>query len=343
MSRRLDGQVSSQYFEAANRMRPKAAGIRIAAYVESYDDVYFWRTALEQFETPGLAFEIMLPSHTGKLERGKKAVMMSLLARGAGPAMVACVDADYDYLVQGATKSSAELLRNPFVLHTYAYSIESMACYAPSLHGVCVAATLNDRRVFDFGAFLGEYSKAVYPLFVWNIMFYRTPEFSRFSITDFIRAIETGGVTPRNAAEAVSRLAAKVSRKAAALAKAHPSAAECFSQTADSLLRLGVTPSNTYMYIQGHHLFDRVVLPLLSKVCDQLVREREQEISRQSVHGTQRRNELSSYTHSRADLEEMLKKNNGFLQSPQYALLKADVEALVEKVKAAAVARAQPG
>ena len=50
MSRRLKDNITSGYFEAANRMAPKKARRRIVAYVESYDDIFFWRTVLSPLE-----------------------------------------------------------------------------------------------------------------------------------------------------------------------------------------------------------------------------------------------------------------------------------------------------
>ena len=41
MPKRLKDNLNSDYFSAVNKMKPKAARRRIAAYVESYDDVYF--------------------------------------------------------------------------------------------------------------------------------------------------------------------------------------------------------------------------------------------------------------------------------------------------------------
>ena len=76
MPKRLKDNLNSDYFSAANSMRSKKARRRIVAYVESYDDVYFWRTVLSQFEDDTRYFEVMLPSHR-KLERGKKAVLMN--------------------------------------------------------------------------------------------------------------------------------------------------------------------------------------------------------------------------------------------------------------------------
>ena len=118
--------------EAANRLNSKKSRRKIIAYVESYDDVFFWRTVFQQFENEKQYFEVMLPSHH-RLERGKKSVLMRLLARNTGRDLICCVDADYDYLIQGATETSKKMLYCPYVFHTYAYAIENLQCFAPSL------------------------------------------------------------------------------------------------------------------------------------------------------------------------------------------------------------------
>lgn len=45
------------------------------AYVESYDDIAFWRTLLAEFENEERYFQVMLPSATS-LAKGKKMVLM---------------------------------------------------------------------------------------------------------------------------------------------------------------------------------------------------------------------------------------------------------------------------
>ena len=105
----------------------------------------------------------------------------------------------------------------------------------------------------------------------------------------------------------------------------------------DDLRRLGVTADNVYLYIQGHHLFDKVVVPMLEDVCRRLVREREMEIERQSVHSTQRRNELSCYSNSVEDVSAMLKKNAGGMASSQFQQIQRDVAAFVEAISTTAV------
>ncbi|MBP7767525.1 MAG: DUF4435 domain-containing protein [Prevotella sp.] len=335
MKKSLRDNITSSYFEAANRLNSKQSRRKIIAYVESYDDVFFWRSILSRFETDKVYFEVMLPSRVGKLERGKKAALMSLLSGKVGQGMIACVDADYDYLEQGATPTSREILHNPYIFHTYAYAIENMQCYAPSLHDVCVAVTLNDHTIFDIEQYLADFSTIIYPLFVWSIWYYRTPNYGQFTITDFLRVIEISSFSFASASESLHRLRSKVGKRVEQLKRANPDARESYARVKDDLARLGVTPTTTYLYIQGHHLFNRVVLPMLDKICEKLVREQENQIARQSVHGTQRRNELSSYSNSLEDLVPMLKKNVGFMRSEQYARIRQDLERFMESQRQA--------
>jgi hypothetical protein len=50
------------------------------------------------------------------------------------------------------------------------------------------------------------------------------------------------------------------------------------------------------------------------------------EIKRQSVHSTQMRNELSCYSHSTQDIEQMLKKNMGYMMAPEFRRIQQDIE-----------------
>ena len=329
MGKRLTDNVNSNYFSAANSLRPKNARRRIVAYVESYDDILFWRTLLSLYEDGTRYFEVMLPSHR-TLERGKRSALMSLLYGKTGADMLACVDADYDYLMQGASETSREIISNPAILHTYAYSIENLQCYAPSLHNVCVMVTLNDRKVFDLQNFMTRFSEIIFPLFVWSIWHYRRGVYGQFTITDFNRTIELGGFNINRPQDALDNLRSKVMRKVNYMNRQHPEAEQEYKELSAELVRLGVEPEQTYLYIQGHHLFDKIVMPVMNKVCGMLIREREAEIRRQAVHTTQMYNELSCYAHSVQDITQMLKKNNGFTMSPQFAQMRRDVEKFLE-------------
>lgn len=325
MGKRLNQNVTSQYVSAANRLNSRQARRRIVAYVESYDDVFFWRAVLSRFEDATRYFEVMLPSRSNHLERGKKAALMRLLDGHVGRDMIACVDADYDYLLQGASPNSRAVLDNPYVFHTYAYAIENLQCYAPSLHSVCVAVTLNDHVEFDFTEFFRQYSLAIFPLFVWSIWHYRTSHYGEFTISDLAQCIETGKVSPANAESVLARLRSKVGKKVEWLRRRNPDAKESYVALKEELRSLGVNPDATYLYIQGHHLFDNVVVPLMKNVCSNLIQERQREISNQSMHYTQRCNEMSCYSNSLADITSTLRRNVGFFASEPYQRIVDDL------------------
>ncbi len=325
MPSRLKDNLNSKYFEAANAMTSKKARHRIVAYVESYDDIYFWRTVLSEFENDKRYFEVMLPSKMN-LTRGKKSVLMNFLeGEPLGKDMIACVDADYDYVIQRRTAQSKRVLDSPYVFHTYVYAIENFQCYAPSLHNVCVSVTLNDHRIFDFREYFRQFSEAIFPLFVWSVMFYRNGNYPKFTLTDFNRIADPGGFNVQRPEPSIANVRRKVHTKINDLQRQFPDAKEEYLATKDDLLALGVTPQTTYLYIQGHHLFDTIVSPIMSKVCNLLRQERQNEIYYASAHKTQKRNEMTCYENSLQDIKVMLKKNNGYMASEQFRRVQEDI------------------
>jgi hypothetical protein len=243
-----------------------------------------------------------------------------------GPDMIACVDADYDYLMQGVTEQSRKVLQSPYVFHTYVYAIENYQCYAPSLHDVCVAVSLNDHRIFDFTEYFRQYSEACFPLFVWSVWAYRTGHHNRFSLSDFNRVTDPGGFSVQAPEASIAHLRRKVATKVRELQRQYPDNKESYLKVKADILALGVTPQTSYLYMQGHHLFDTVVAPILSKVCNILRQERQNEIYHASAHKTQKRNEMSCYENSLQDVKVMLKKNTGYQQCPRFLQLQGDIE-----------------
>ena len=331
MGKRLQDNINSQYIASANKLRPKDARKRIVAYVESYDDIFFWRSVLQDFETDKFFFEVMLPSRT-TLGKGKRTVLMNQLGKGLGQYMIACVDADYDWLLQGRTEISKSLCENPYVMHTYVYAIENYQCYAPSLHSTCVMSTLNDRLLIDFEVFFTDYSLIIWPLFVWNIWAYRYGHYKEFTMSNFCDIVSIHDINPRNVEPTLDKVRRRVNKCIGWLQRTFPEGHKTYPQVKAELQRMGIKPENTYLYMHGHTLFENVVMTLLTPICNILRREREREINDLAVHETQKQNELSSYRHSQMPVDVMLKRSIGFKNSPQYQLLKADLMRLMADV-----------
>lgn len=329
--KKLTHNITSGYMTAANALRSQKERRKIVAYVESYDDILFWRTILSQFENEKRYFEIMLPTRScdGKtlLGRGKKSAIKCIM-ENTGKDMIACVDADYDYLLQGKTENSRLLLNTPYVFHTFAYAIENLQCYAPNLHNVCVMSTLNDHRIFDFEDFLTRFSDAVWPMFIWSVALYRMERFDAMSISDMDQMMSPGKVNMDNAETILYKVRARAQHKVYELRHAHPDVAATTASVKEDLRRLGVNATNTYLFVHGHHLFDKIVAPLVGSVCSRLIREREQEIHSTSMHYTQMNNELSCYANSIQDIQSMLKKSTGYMMSPVLRMITSQLSAV---------------
>lgn len=326
MAKRLTDNINSQYFEAINKMTPKKARRRIVVYVESYDDVFFWRSVLGRYEDDKLTFDIMLPSRNQHLDRGKKAAISNML-KGVGRDMIACVDADYDYILQGATEMSRQMLENPYIFHTYAYAIENFQCYAKGLHETCVMVTLNDHRIFNFERFLQSYSQTIWPLFVWHVVFLQRRKMTmHFDMCEFNKVVVLPSVRIQNPKWAIEYLSKKVRAKMFQLERRFPKLKDALPETERMLRDLGINDNNTYLYIQGHHLFDLVVSPVVQTVCDILRNEQENDIRDRAVHSEQARTEIACYENSLGKVKMMMKKNTYYQFSLEFQKILADVE-----------------
>jgi len=332
MSKRLIDNINSRYVTAANQLRPKRAQRKIIAYVESYDDIFFWRTLLSEFESEKYRFEVLLPSHD-TLAKGKKSALMNTLGDALGKSMIACVDSDYDYLLQDTTHTSRRINRSRYVFQTYTYAIENYQCYAESLHQVCVMATLNDREVVDLAAFMRLYSQIAYPLFIWSVWFYRKHKAGQFSLLDYCNIVKLDHFNIAHPEESLEKMRHHVERKVKSLRAQHPNTDREIKELGKELGRLGVTPDNTYLFIQGHHILDNVVMKLLGPICARLRREREEEIKRLAEHDQQRQNELTAYQHSQASPEFMLKKHTAYKDAPLYQRLREDVKEFLQSLE----------
>lgn len=326
MASSLTSNLSSSYISAANRLQGRRGVERIVAYTESYDDILFWNNLLcevedEVRETTGrkVRFEVMLPSRNS-LGRGKKIALGNRL----GTNMIACVDADYDYLHQGATPISQVVCSSPYVLHTYAYAIENLQCWAPTLQRVCVMATLNDKELFNFREFFVQYSQIIYRLFIWNVWVYRYGYHTHFSLSHFAEIVAIDDFSLCSPERSLEQLRQRCNRKMAALQRQFPQGRQTYKPLQQELESLGVVPENTYLYMRGHDLFEHVVGPVIEKVCTRLRRDREAEITSLACHNRQCQNELAAYQHSCAPWAEMLRKHETFHRAPLYKRIISD-------------------
>ena len=297
----------------------------VHVYVEGYEDVAFWRGIFDHFRNPYLRFEISVPNRDD-LPKGKK-VLMSMLNRTEKESVLLCVDSDFDYLFAGETEQSAKILNADNMFHTYTYATENYLCYAPSLRNVCVKATKNDTRIFDFVRFMEAYSNIIYPLFLWYVYSARHSTESVFTLAEFRAAVRLGYVDIRHNGEGtLAWLQRNVERRRLALERDNPTMCEAVEALGAQLNKRGVERNNCYLFMHGHTLMDNVTMPLLSAVCDKLRQLSVAKINGSKVEGVALKNELQNYTNTLRSIRDVLLDNENYTSCPLYKRLRDDIQ-----------------
>ena len=304
---------------------------RILAFVEGYEDVAFWRTIFAPFESDEVRFDVSVPLR-GDLAKGKKVLLKS--SGSCHPNLVMCMDSDFDYLFADQTEDAQTINSSPYLFHTYAYSIENYLCYAPSLHDVCVRATKNDAHIFDFEAFFEEYSRTIYPAFVWYAYSAQISTPNIFTLTNFKNTVRLGYLDiDQNGADTLRWLRKQVDRRIEVLTAEHPEVAERLGEFEILLHNRGVTPEQTYLFMHGHTLMDNVVMVVLDAVCSKLKLLATDRINRSEREGIGLTNELSNYNNSLCNVREALLFNENYKECFLYRKLQKDIENFLQLTK----------
>ncbi|MBQ5736692.1 MAG: DUF4435 domain-containing protein [Alistipes sp.] len=301
----------------------------VRVYVEGYEDVAFWRGIFDHFRNPYLRFEISVPNRED-LPKGKK-VLMGMIGNTSAEDVLLCVDSDFDYLFDGATEQSRAILEAENMFHTYTYATENYLCYAPSLRNVCVKATKNDTRIFDFERFMAAYSRAIYPLFLWYVHSAQLSHESVFTLAEFRAAVRFGYVDiRRNGENTLAWLERNVEHRREALERENPEMVAEVEAMGERLKSKGVEEDNCYLYMHGHTLMDNVVMPLLKAVCDKLRQLSVAKITNSKVEGTALKNELQNYTNTLRSIHDVLLDNENYTACPLYKRLRDDIQTYLD-------------
>ena len=265
------------------------------------------------------------------LEAKGKKVLMGMIPRSSEELLL-CVDSDFDYLFAGRTPQSKEVAEAKFMFHTYAYATENYLCYAPSLHNVCVKATKNDTRIFDFVKFMHEYSCTIYPLFLWYAYSAQLATENVFPLIDFKQSVRIGYLDIEdNGSKTIEWLRRNVSKRENLLRQRNPRMIEPMKEFEVQLRGRGLTPENAYLFMHGHTLMDNVVLIMLNTVCEKLRAMSIAKITASKKQGVALKNEMSNYTNSLRSIRDVLLDNENYTKSPLYKRLERDIERYIAR------------
>lgn len=309
--------------------RPTRKIIRV--FVEGYEDVSFWRGIFDDYETDKIGFEISVPLRED-FAKGKK-VLLSIAQQG-DDSILLCMDSDFDYLFADQTPQAKLINSSPRIFHTYAYATENYLCYAPSLHNVCVKATKNDIDIFDFERFMADYSRIIYPLFVWYAYSAQTFTPATFTLLEFRSTVKLNYLeVDDNGLSTLAWLNRQVQKQLSILRNRHPEITPRLPQFEQLLAQGGVTPLNTYLFMQGHTLLDNVVMVVLTAVCERLKSITSSFIESSERRGVFLNNEMSNFNNAQHNVRDALMFNENYKECFLYRKLKDDIETYLSQLE----------
>ncbi len=218
MATSLRDNLTSSYFNAAHKLYSKKARRRIIAYVEAMmmllSGAHYSKSLKMTNIISGDASFRHLP-----WQREEMVLMNTLNTKELGRSLIACVDSDYDFLLQGATNTSRKINRNKYIFQTYTYAIENYHCFAESLHEVCAGYV---ERPFYTG--FQRLSETVFrnriPAFsLWNIWFYRQRDTYTFPMYDFHTYTALREISLKHPEHSLEALQHRVNQKLSELKK----------------------------------------------------------------------------------------------------------------------------
>jgi hypothetical protein len=310
-------------------MQPKHSAARVLVYVESDEDIAFWRHVLHPFERlKNIAFDVQLASKTD-LAKGKNAVLKH--ANNVGRNLILCVDSDLDYLLPHVSEKGRLVVESPFIFHTYTYSIENYFCYAPSLHPLCVQATLNDRKILDLEVWLHLFSHAIYELLLWTLIFQHLKQPDAFSLSEFSELIRMQDESDFElfGRKSMAMLSQNVERKLAQLHSDHP---ELIAQVSDLAARLelhGLMRESAYLFMPGHPLLEWVVLRFLEPICARLHREKLEEVKATLATPQMIAEHVQKQKKEHIPISKLIRTNKDFQACFLFQKLQSDLEKYV--------------
>lgn len=263
----MDEFLDTEYYEKEGVF----LDVEITAYVEGFEDDIFWRDIFAKY-APSLKINFYPHSRENELKSGVQEVLKE--KNKTGKNLILCIDSDFRYLLQDNSISE-----NPYIFQTYTYSIENHKCAPRNLNRIVKTATLVDGN-FDFITFLKQYSQTVYPLFLYLIYFEKKKS-EKIQNEEWITGeecvitekklkeiigIPSHEVTVDNHAQTtIEALEKRVTAFINEIKVKHDTI-DLTEIENDLRNHFEIESSDVFWYINGHLIYDNVVLLMLNKL-----------------------------------------------------------------------------
>ena len=178
---------------------------------------------------------------------------------------------------------------------------------------------------------MAEYSRTIYPLFLWYAYSASRKTENVLPLVDFKAAVRIGYLDiEQNGVNTIAWLQRNIERRVASLEAENRDMAREIPIFAERIAKKGVEPELTYLFMHGHTLMDNVVLPVLAGVCEKLRQLSLSQIICSSKEGVALKNEISNYNNTLRSIRDVLLDNENYTSSPLYKRLKSDIQRYID-------------
>jgi hypothetical protein len=225
--------------------------------------------------------------------------------------------------------------QNEFIFQTYAYSIENLRCFSPSLRQVSIQASHKTHDKIDFDELLKRYSSITYPLFLWSVFLETIEDTTTMDMTTFCRHIrvqETIKIEEDKGENYFQAVSQRVIAQVNYLETAFPQHHEAIEILKNELGDLGVISENTYLFIQGHAVEDNFVLMFMNPLHLSLKKEYENSIRTLAKNSNEIAQEINHYSKKISEPKEVLKTNTEYKSCFLYEKIKTDLDQFIQTI-----------
>ena len=258
---------AEEYQEIAQNLvfAAKLQNFRGVVYCEAEADKYFWQKIFDYKTSGKFDFHAYTKSTNDTKMRGSGQVNQFI--NFVNTDFRICVDSDY-YAQTGDFRYN-----KPFITETQTYSIENHWCCAGTIKPFLerkYSVTIN----FDFPHFFRYFSEIIYKSFVYTVLDKKNKT-SHFTIEEFSKIISYGNFVPKKTNITMQEKADEyLAYVAVILDKKNKSVDRYFDTTTVDTFQTEFfkNKAQTYLLIQGHTLYDKVIKLILADLKEEIKR-----------------------------------------------------------------------
>jgi hypothetical protein len=285
-----------------------------AIHLEADFDKFFWSKIFNHF-LPQYSFDYITYSRTIDRNKatGSQTCLKYYLLGCLSKDFFICIDSDYRWLLQ-----EKEIDINHFIFQTYTYSLENHYCYPPNINHALKKLGLHN-NIFDFEAFLPEYSQSLYQLFICHLLSMSKKD-GLFEACKFNKYIGIEEVKLKKEA-LILDLRKKINKRLIKLKKVYTPTER--SEMEEKCKQLGLNNTNAYFYFRGHNVFDQVVLKIMKAI--------RRTPDAKNSHKYTQKEKYEYFTQSAKIMKECLVENICFHKYPEINRIEKDIKIFYKK------------